>query len=434
MQKLLLSILFFFVVELTYSSSKIITEDAFPSINYLNKVLVEVLVKDLFTPPAASRIHVYCNLAFYEVLTVNDASASFSSYLKGFPANSQIPQSKNTDQILAASAAFIHIARKLTFSFKEWDKATEQFARNSADSARFVTASTQHKEWLLKYIDWMNADGFAQRLAYKKYTVSDNPNAYQLTPPSYKSPIEPYWGTLRPFLIPSAETFGCSNILTFDTLNASTFYKINLEIYQKSMDFSQEQKDIALHWDCNPLQVESIGHAMLYSFRMTPGSHWVLIAADILEEQNIDIKKSAFIHTSLSLAMADAFITCWNDKYRFNTIRPVSFINSYISDKWKPILQTPIFPEYPSGHSFVSATAAEVLTFLLGENFQFTDKSQVSIGQNKKLYNSFHDAAEEAGISRYYGGIHYIEAIDIGFEAGKKIGKHVCQILQKISQ
>ncbi|HLT51686.1 MAG TPA: vanadium-dependent haloperoxidase, partial [Arenibacter sp.] len=123
-----------------------------------------------------------------------------------------------------------------------------------------------------------------------------------------------------------------------------------------------------------------------------------------------------------SMAVADAFISCWDEKYRSNLIRPETVINQYIDENWIPILQTPPFPEYTSGHSVISGAAAIALTDIFGDNFAYDDDTEVPFGLPVRSFTSFNQAAEEAAISRMYGGIHYRAAVENGMDQGRDLG------------
>lgn len=131
-----------------------------------------------------------------------------------------------------------------------------------------------------------------------------------------------------------------------------------------------------------------------------------------------------------AIAIYDGFIGCWYIKYRDNLIRPETFINTHIDAQWKPLLQTPPFPEYPSGHSVISTAAAVVLTDFFGENFSFADNTEVIYGLPVRHFKSFMSAANEAAVSRLYGGIHYRDAVVDGQRLGNEIG---VLVLKKIS-
>ena len=111
-------------------------------------------------------------------------------------------------------------------------------------------------------------------------------------------------------------------------------------------------------------------------------------------------------------------------------LRPETVINKFIDPDWKPYIQTPPFPSYVSGHSVISAAAAEVMTHYFGENFAFTDTSNLEFGIDNRSFKSFHGAALEASWSRLYGGIHYRSDLEQGNIMGKQIGEAIVTRLQ----
>ena len=190
----------------------------------------------------------------------------------------------------------------------------------------------------------------------------------------------------------------------------SAFYKEALEVYEAKQNLTPERRAIARFW---------ADDAML---SMTPPGHWISIALQILERDKVDLDKSVDILARLGVAVADGFIGCWQAKYQYDLIRPISYIRRVIDPKWEPLLNTPPFPEYPSGHSTQSGAAAAVLTNLFGENFAFEDKTGSHAGLAPRNFASFNAAADDAGISRLYGGIHFRAAIERGLEQGRCIG------------
>ena len=154
------------------------------------------------------------------------------------------------------------------------------------------------------------------------------------------------------------------------------------------------------------------------------------IVGVVSQQQKIPIMEAAAAYTLTSFALFDAFISCWDEKYRSNVIRPETYINAYIDESWRPLLQTPPFPEYTSGHSIISAAAAVVLTSIFGDHFSFDDNTEVEFGLPVRHFNSFMEASGEAAISRLYGGIHYRPAIEIGQIEGERIGKWVIDKIQ----
>jgi len=164
---------------------------------------------------------------------------------------------------------------------------------------------------------------------------------------------------------------------------------------------------------------------MLATKKITPGAHWIGITKIAARKTNADYTKTVTAYTQTSVAIFDAFISCWDEKYRSNLIRPETLINQHIDDSWEPVLQTPPFPEYTSGHSVVSGAASIALTDVFGDNFAFDDDTELAYGLPVRSFPSFKAAAQEAAISRMYGGIHYRAAVEIGVNQGSDLGKLV---------
>jgi hypothetical protein len=186
-----------------------------------------------------------------------------------------------------------------------------------------------------------------------------------------------------------------------------------------------EHRDIAAFWDCNPFALEDNGHLMVGLKKISPGAHWLGITGIACEKGNKGFEETMFIYTTLSVGLMDAFICCWDEKYRSNRIRPETAIRKYIDPTWSPLIQTPPFPEYLSGHSVISASSATILTHFFGDSFNYTDTVENRYGLQPRTFKSFQDAAIEAGLSRFYGGIHFMDAIDNGRAQGLKVGEWV---------
>jgi hypothetical protein len=215
----------------------------------------------------------------------------------------------------------------------------------------------------------------------------------------------------------------------FSTDKKSQFYKEAIEVYEMGKNQTPEQREIAFFWDCNPFMMNVKGHVMFATKKISPGGHWINITRVACNKINADFAQSAEAYTLVSSALMDAFISCWDEKYRSKLIRPETYINQYIDEDWVPTLQTPPFPEYTSGHSVISSASAVVLTKLFGDNFAFTDSTEVEFGLSARSFKSFIQASEEAAISRMYGGIHYRPAVEIGVKEGRAVGYY---LLQKI--
>lgn len=239
--------------------------------------------------------------------------------------------------------------------------------------------------------------------------------------------IEPHWGKLRTFFIDSAQQFRPLPPTSFSKDSSSQFYQQAKAVYEAVKNLTAEQKEIANFWDCNPFKMHVNGHVMYATKKISPGGHWVNIATLVCKQTNADAVRSAEVYAVVCITLADCFISCWDEKYRSRVIRPETYINQYINESWMPLLQTPPFPEYTSGHSVVSGACAVVLSKYFGDAFAYIDSTEMEFDIPARSFISFMQAADEAAISRFYGGIHYMPAIVNGLKEGKAIGEFVCK-------
>jgi hypothetical protein len=165
------------------------------------------------------------------------------------------------------------------------------------------------------------------------------------------------------------------------------------------------------------------GHTMFATKKITPGGHWMGIVGIAARQAKADVMQSADAYARTSIALADGFISSWDEKFRSNAVRPETVINKYLDESWEPLLQTPPFPEYTSGHSVISTAAAVVLTDQFGPHVVFADSTEMPYGLPPRTFTSFEQAAAEAALSRLYGGIHYRRSIEQGIVQGRKVGE-----------
>lgn len=396
--------------------------------------VTEVMVHDIFSPPVASRIYVYPNIAAYETLNQNSKSyKSLANQLNGLKDITPEKVNTNTNLRLAALIAYLNVAKELVFSkekitsyrdslYAKWE--TNNLAEYNNAKGYGLAISEQ-------IINWMQDDKYTETRTMPDYNIyTDDPSQWEPTPPAYMKGIEPHWNKLRPFVLDSASQFKPVPHPKFSLEEGSEFYKELMEVYnitntiRKKGDDSEEI-EIARFWDCNPFVSVNKGHFMFAEKKITPGAHWIGICKIACKQTNADFEKTVYAYTKTSIAIADAFISCWDEKYRSNLIRPETLINKYIDTEWTPILQTPPFPEYTSGHSVVSGASSEVLTEIFSDNFVFDDTTELPYGLPMRSFKSFRLAAKEAANSRLYGSIHYRAAIDTGLEQGIKLGNFV---------
>jgi len=401
-----------------------------------NHNLTQVVITDVFSPPVCSRIYAYCNIAAYEALVPSDSTATYTSYagkLNGLQPLPKPAQGVEYCYPVASIIAFTTVAQKLVFNGDAM-KAMEQQYLYALDSMGMnkilLDSSVSYGKEIGNYIiAYAAKDGYLQRNSFTGYIVTKEQGRWVPTPPDYMDAVEVNWKTLRPFVLDSAAQFRPPPPIKYDTTKSSAFYKQAYEVYKAVKNPAAGDSATAWYWDDNPNTSFTQGHVTYFQQKMSPPGHWVHIACNVALKENYDDIKTATLVSRTAIALADAFISCWETKYHYNYIRPETFINKYIDKDWVPLIQTPPFPEYTSGHSCISAGAATVLTKMVGENYAFTDSTEVPYGRPKRHFNSFYEAAQQASYSRMYGGIHFREALETGNKQGKLAGNFVMQKL-----
>lgn len=408
-------------------SIKISANDYFSAVDKVT----EIMIHDIFSPPVASRIYVYPNIAAFEILAINNPDfVSLSGQIKDLQL---IPKPENNNVNLEVSALIAHmeLSKKLIFSEDRMEIFQDSIYNvwRNINKKEFEASKTYGLLVVDHINNWIQKDNYNQTRTMPKFTVDSNdPSRWQPTPPAYMDGIEPHWSKIRPLVLDSASQFKPAKHPDFSLEKKSDFYKELIEVYDVSKEITEkgdesEEIGIAQFWDCNPYVSVTRGHLMFATKKITPGAHWIGITKIASKKSGFDFHETIRAHTKTSIAIFDAFISCWDEKYRSNLIRPETLINQNIDEQWKPILQTPPFPEYTSGHSVVSGAASTCLTSIFGDNFSFDDDTEIPFGLPVRSFSSFNQAAEEAAVSRLYGGIHYRAAIDLGLEQGRDIGK-----------
>jgi hypothetical protein len=396
--------------------------------------LTKVMIHDIFSPPVASRIYTYPNIAAYEVLNAENGSyKSLSNQLNELKNISNLPSAKNINKPLAALIAYLDVAKELVFSKEKITSFRDSLhASWQAQNKQQFTAAKEYGLTVSAHtLQWMQKDKYAETRTMPEFNVhSKDPARWQPTPPAYMKGIEPSWSKLRPFVLDSAAQFKPVPPPKFSLKKDSDFYKEVLDLYNLTNQIKEKGNDseeiaIAQFWDCNPYVAVNKGHFMFASKKITPGAHWIGICKIATKKTNSSFEKTVFAYTKTSIAIADAFISCWDEKYRSNLIRPETLIHKYIDASWTPLLQTPPFPEYTSGHSVVSGAASEVLTTIFGDGFAFDDTTEIPFGLPIRSFTSFRNAAKEAAVSRVYGGIHYNAAVQNGLTQGIHVGQFI---------
>ncbi|HEU4788680.1 MAG TPA: vanadium-dependent haloperoxidase [Flavobacterium sp.] len=410
----------------------------------------QIMIHDIFSPPVASRIYAYPNIAAYEVIAQNSKTySSLQGQLNGLDSIPTLDPKANVNQKLAAIVAHMEVSKQLIFSEDALEKFRDSLYKKweGENSKEFEVS----KEYGLKVAErikkWMGKDNYKQTRTLPKFSVfAKQAGRWQPTPPAYMDGVEPHWGEIRTMVLDSASQFKPIPALPFSLDKNSAYFKQVMEIYNISQKISEgikkaeesksndvpEESKIATFWDCNPYVTVSQGHMMFAKKKNTPDAHWIGITKIACEKTNADFEKTVYAYTKTSIGIFESFISCWDEKYKSNMIRPETVINQNIDENWKPLLQTPPFPEYTSGHSVVSTCSAAILTTVFGDNFAFVDDSELPFGLPKRNFSSFKAAAKEAATSRMYGGIHYRAAVENGVVQGKNIGDFIIKKLKMV--
>ena len=399
--------------------------------------LTDIIVYDIFSPPVASRVYLYPTIAAYEIIALKypEKYNSLVGQVKGLE---KIPSPKLEDvnYHLASLFAFNTVGKSLIFSENMMERFEDQFVGQLNEievPRRVISASEEYGKVVAAFIlDWASKDKYNQTRTYPKYTIRDEDRFWKPTPPDYMDGIEPHWKEIRTMVLDSSNQFEPKAPLEFDLSEGSPFYQQLMEVYEVTNKLNDEQLEIAKFWDCNPYVTHHRGHAMFATKKITPGGHWIGITAVTTRQAQSTFDETINAYTNVTISLFDAFISCWDEKWDTLVVRPETLINQYYDEEWLPLLQTPPFPEYTSGHSVISRAAAVTLTDLFGENFAFTDTTEILYGLPERKYKSFIHAAEEAAISRLYGGIHYMMAIEEGVNQGQAVGDFIVNQIQTL--
>lgn len=395
--------------------------------NWYRLVLELVRHTPTYSPPVASRAFSYLGVIAYEaVASGKPEMVSFAGQLTDLAPGPPREAGVGYDEAVVVNAAMTE-AVKVFFSNTGPTGQRAKAAMEKSLTAQSVAGvapdvvdrSTAYGRAVADHIiAWAATDGGAvvENMGFPyEYALAKGPGDWVPTSliVQQQKPLLPDWGNVRPFAMPAGDACALPPPPAYSEDPSSAFYAEAKEVYDVTTNLTPEQKLIARFWSDDPM------------LSPTPPGHWTAIAMDILDAQEADAARRAEVLARLGIAVADAFIGCWQSKFEYNLLRPVTYIRRVIDPKWETLLITPPFPEYPSGHSTQSGAAAAVLTDLFGEDFAFDDRTHEDEGMAARHYPSFASAAEEAALSRLYGGIHFRSGIERGLEQGRCIGAHV---------
>lgn len=380
-----------------------------------------------FSPPVASRAIGYSGITLYEsVVSGMPEYRSLDGQLNGLGSLPRINPDVVYHWPTCANTALAFITRKLFSNASQQNLA-------SLDSLESAFNSTFHaeisddvynrsvdfgREIATSIYNWSTSDGGHEGQFHNTdptYVPPVGPGFWEPTPPAFATALQPHWGKNRPFL--NDNVIGCQPIPhpVYSTANTSLFYSQALEVYAVWNKLTQEERDMVIFW------ADGTG-------TYTPPGHSIAITTQVLNTLGSKLDISAVAFAKVGIAVTDAFISCWKTKYDYNLLRPITYIREFIDPTWSSHIATPPFPEYSSGHSVQSGAAAQVLSDMFGFNVSFTDTSHNDLGYAPRSFLSFFDFANEAAMSRMYGGIHFRAGIEKGVTQGIEIGRNVSAI------
>jgi len=401
--------------------------------------LSEVMLHDVASPPAAARFYAYSMLSAYEVLQRNQPDMyALSKNFHVVPDFVPLTLPIKFNPAFCATYAMLETGRLILPSGYMLEEKQRElikiYRKNYKLNANNIETNMQYANQVAaQIVAYAKKDGYFSLSTHPRYKPNTKePGRWYPTPPEYMGAIEPQWKTIRTFFLDSANQFVPDAPAPFSIEKESSFFNQLTEVFAVTKNLTTEQKAIAGFWDCNPFAVTYSGHAAIGMKKISPGGHWIGITGIVCRKANASFQKTIEAHALIALSLHDAFVSCWHEKYRSDRIRPETAINKYVDEAWRPLLQTPPFPEYTSGHSVISTTSAEVLSYLFGENFEYVDNSEEYFGLPSRSFKSFKAASQEAAISRLYGGIHFRDAIEAGQRQGEDIGNHIVNKIKSL--
>jgi hypothetical protein len=377
------------------------------------------------SPTNAARIYNYCALAMYEAVAPHTTTLrSLGGQLNGLGMLPKPPKGRvDAPCVLGGAVATVadHLFTAASGPSRQRlaDTMTGQLASRRAAGVPLgvIDVSTEHGRRIGRsLVAWMSTDGQAATVG-RPYTPILGPDKWRPTPPNFGIAIEPYWSEVRPMVLRGAAEVAPVPHVAFSTEPGSPFYEQAMHTYVTEESTTADQRAIALYWRDNPVTSG------------LPSGHWMSVVREVSQQHGLSLSQTVEAYARAGVALHDAFLNCWTWKYRYNLLRPVTYVHQHIDPAWVTNVNTPQFPEYTSGHSVASRAVSTVLTELLGQR-SFVDTARAVPGQPSRTFGSFHEAADMAAISRLYGGIHYLMAIENGMAQGDEIGALVVDRLQ----
>jgi hypothetical protein len=374
-----------------------------------NTVALNAIRADRTAPPRASRALAILHASMYDA--VNGIDRSHEAYI----VQSAVPASASPE---AAASAAAHGVLLALFPAQQtvFDGLHATVLSGIPNGPRKTHAIVWGESVAAEILAWRASDNAGAIVAAP---TADHPGDWEPTPPGYAAYLLPQWGFVVPFAIPSGSHFRPQGPPLLDSAQyAAEFAEVKALGAAVGSSRTPTQDLIALFW------ADGAG-------TQTPAGHWNTIAQVVATARGNTLSENARLFALLNVAMADAAISAWDAKYYFHQWRPVTAIRNGDIDgnpdtigdpNWSSFITTPPFPDYISGHSTFSAAASTVLAMFFGTDaIAFATESDSLPGVTRS-FASFSSAANEAALSRLYGGIHCRSANEDGLATGIEIG------------
>ncbi len=375
-----------------------------------NEATLQSIKAEKTPPPIAARQLAILHIAMF------DAVNSIARRYKPFEVDKTALEGTSLHAAAAGAAQQV-----LTYFYPERARKFDALYENSVptDSESVRRGLALGRYVAKEILKWRSEDGSDQEV---RYVPGDKPGQWRPTPPTFTKALVPHWPNVTCFALRRGFQFRSDGPPKMtDKAYTEAFAEVKRLGRKTDSDRTRDQTEIAHFWEDG-------------SGTVTPPGHWNHIAQDISRQQRLSLIENARLFALLNVAFADAGIACWDCKYHFSLWRPVYAIREADRDgnsdttadrDWEPLLITPPFPSYTSGHSSFSGAGARILAGVIGsDTFRFESTSDGLPGVTRR-FTSFWAAAQEAGMSRIYGGIHWQFDNTDGLRCGKLVAEHV---------
>ncbi|MEP6950070.1 MAG: vanadium-dependent haloperoxidase, partial [Ginsengibacter sp.] len=373
------------------------------------------------------RYYAYSGIAAFEALAPGtDLSSVTQGKWNGLSNLPQIDKFKRYFWPASVNTALAYMNRNIFINASVSDKAaidsleaavnasftgpvtTEVVTRSNAFGASVATV----------VFNWSEADGYKHDS--DPYTSPVGPGLWVPTPPALAKASTPYFGNNRVIIEGSIDNTQPGAPIAYSEDPKSPFFQMVAHVYNVSQNLTPGDSAAAFFWRDVP--------------GVTTAGHWLSILQQVLKQTNARLDKAAFAYAITGVCQNDASISCWQTKYKYTLVRPITYIRNVMGfTSWNGVLTTPAHPEYSSAHAVISSSAADAFTAIFGNIGSFTDHTYDYLSFTPRTFSSFRAIALDAGNSRVLAGIHYQPSVDVGLMQGRKVTENILRRLRFFS-